>query len=256
VSVRLLVSVMDAVEAVLAVDAGADIVDLKDPAEGSLGAPRPGTILAVRRVLPEHVPVSVAIGDLPHLPGTAALAARGAAECGAAFVKVGLWGSSTEAEAVALLRAVRDAVADRPGVAVIAGAYADAERLPSRPLPPRLIARAAAAAGVAGCLVDTGIKDGRGLLHWLAPDAIAGIVAEARAAGLLCAVAGSLAADDIAAVRALGPDIVGVRSAACRDGRRDGALDPARVRRLHAVCRAEAAGRRPAAQAADSLATS
>jgi len=40
--VRLLVSVMDAAEAVLAVEAGADIADLKDPAEGSLGAPRPG----------------------------------------------------------------------------------------------------------------------------------------------------------------------------------------------------------------------
>ena len=254
-SLRLLVSVMDAAEAVLAVDAGADIVDLKDPAEGSLGAPRPDTILRVRRALPDHVPVSVAIGDLPHLPGTAALAARGAAECGAAFVKVGLWGSSTESDAVALLRAVREAVADRPGVAVIAGAYADAERMPSRPLPPRLIARVAAAAGVAGCLVDTGVKDGRGLLRWLAPEAIARIADEARAAGLLFAVAGSLAADDIAAVRALGPDIVGVRSAACRDGRRDGALDPARVRRLHGLCRA-GARRRAVAQAADSLATS
>jgi uncharacterized protein (UPF0264 family) len=256
VSLRLLVSVMDASEAVLAVGAGADIVDLKDPAEGSLGAPRPGTILDVRRALPGEVPVSVAIGDLPHLPGTAALAARGAAECGAAFVKVGLWGSSTETEAVALLRAVREAVAGLPGVAVIAGAYADAERLPSRPLSPRLIARVAAAAGVAGCLVDTGVKDGQGLLRWLAPEAIAGIAAEARAAGLLFAVAGSLAADDITTVRALGPDILGVRSAACRDGRRDGALEPARVRRLHALCRAEAAGRRAVAQAPDSLATS
>ena len=138
---------------------------------------------------------------------------------------------------------------------MIAGAYADAERMPSRPLPPRLIARVAAAAGVAGCLVDTGVKDGRGLLRWLAPEAIARIADEARAAGLLFAVAGSLAADDIAAVRALGPDIVGVRSAACRDGRRDGALDPARVRRLHGLCRA-GARRRAVAQAADSLATS
>ena len=254
-SLRLLVSVMDAAEAVRAVGAGADIVDLKDPAEGSLGAPRPATVRRVRRAVRAGVPVSVAIGDLPHLPGTAALAARGAAECGAAFVKVGLWGSSSEEEAVALLRAVREAVDDLPGVAVIAGAYADAARMPSRPLPPRLIARVAAEAGVAGCLVDTGVKDGRGLLHWLAPEAIAGLADEARAAGLLFAVAGSLAADDIAAVRALGPDIVGVRSAACRDGRRDGPLDRARVRRLHGLCRAGAAGRGVVAQA-DSLATS
>jgi uncharacterized protein (UPF0264 family) len=239
--VRLLVSVTDAAEALVAVEAEVDIVDLKDPAEGSLGAPRPGTIRAVRRAVPDGVPVSVAIGDLPHVPGTAALAASGAAQCGAAFVKVGLWGSSTEAEAVDLLRAVRDAVTDLPGVEVIAATYADAERMSSRPLPPRLIARVARAAGVAGCLVDTGVKDGRGLFEWLAPADLEAIAAEAHAAGLVLALAGSLGAGDIGAVRALGADIVGVRSAACRAGRRDGALDPARVRELRARCRAGAA---------------
>jgi uncharacterized protein (UPF0264 family) len=238
---RLLVSVTDAAEAARAVAAGADIVDLKNPAEGSLGAPRPETIVGVREALPADVPVSVAIGDMPHLPGTAALAARGAADCGAAFVKVGLHGSSTEGAAVELLRAVRAAVADHPGVQVIAAAYADATRMPSRPLPRRLIARVAAAAGVAGCLLDTGIKDGRGLLEWLDRDALARIGAEAHAAGLIYALAGSLTADDLDVVAAAGADIAGVRSAACRDGRRDGPLDPARVRDLRARCDARAA---------------
>ena len=40
--VRLLVSVIDAAEARLAVAGGVDIVDVKNPAEGSLGAPAPG----------------------------------------------------------------------------------------------------------------------------------------------------------------------------------------------------------------------
>jgi hypothetical protein len=39
----------------------------------------------------------------------------------------------------------------------------------------------------------------------------------------------------------VGADIAGVRSAACRDGRRDGDLDPARVRELRARCGARAA---------------
>ena len=38
---RLLVSVTDADEARVAVEAGVDIVDVKNPAEGSLGAPAP-----------------------------------------------------------------------------------------------------------------------------------------------------------------------------------------------------------------------
>ena len=90
------------------------MVDVKNPAEGSLGAPAPAVIEARARGGAAAAAVSVAIGDLPHLPGTAALAAAGAAGCGADYVKVGLWGSSTEEQAVAVLRAVRDAVADRP----------------------------------------------------------------------------------------------------------------------------------------------
>src|SRR5204863_1296953 len=90
---KLLVSVTDAAEARLAVAGGVDIVDVKNPAEGSLGAPAPGVIEQVRREVPAELPVSVALGDLPALPGTAALAAVGAARAGAAYVKVGLWGA-------------------------------------------------------------------------------------------------------------------------------------------------------------------
>ena len=107
---KLLVSVVDAGEAHVAAAAGADIVDVKNPAEGSLGAPTPGVIADVRAAVPAELPVSAAIGDMPNLPGTAALAAVGAARSGATFVKVGLWGVSTEDEAVVLLRTVRDGV--------------------------------------------------------------------------------------------------------------------------------------------------
>src|SRR5215212_3672363 len=153
---KLLVSVTDAGEARVAVEAGVDIVDVKNPAEGSLGAPSPRVIEQVREVVPPERPVSAAIGDLPNLPGTAALAALGAARSGAAYVKVGLWGTSTEGEAVAVLRAVRDAV--DCGTAVIAAAYADAERVPGAPLPPEAVVAAGRRAGVGGCLVDTAVK--------------------------------------------------------------------------------------------------
>ena len=232
---RLLVSVIDAAEARLAVEGGVDIVDVKNPAEGALGAPSPFTIAQVRAEVPAALPVSAALGDLPHLPGTAALAARGAARCGADFVKVGLWGSSTPDEAVALLRAAREAL-DGEG-AVIAVAYADAARVPSRPLPPPELVAAARRAGVAGCLLDTAIKDGRGLLAWLAPGALAALVDEAHAAGLEMALAGALRAEDLPAVRATGADIAGVRSAVCRGGRRTAALDPSRIAGLRELCR-------------------
>jgi uncharacterized protein (UPF0264 family) len=231
---RLLVSVTDADEARVAVEGGVDIVDVKNPDEGSLGAPGPGVIERVREVVPPERPVSAAIGDLPNLPGTAALAALGAARSGAAYVKAGLWGTSTMDEAVAVLRAVRDALDG--GATVIAAAYADAERVPSGPLPPGAVVAAARSAGVGGCLLDTALKDGRGLFEWLTPEELAALVAEGHAAGLDMALAGALRADDLNVVRATGADIAGVRSAACRDGRRTAPLDAERIERLRAVC--------------------
>ena len=235
---KLLVSVVDAAEARLAVAGGVDVVDVKNPAEGSLGAPAPGVIAAVRAVLPAGMPLSAALGDLPSLPGTAALAALGAARSGAAYVKLGLWGPSRAEEAVAVLRAARAAVDG--DTRVVAVAYADAARVPSGPLAPSELVAAAREAGVDGCLLDTAVKDGRGLLAWLAPEALAAFVADAHGAGLEVALAGELRAEDLPVVRATGADIAGVRSAACRDGRRTAALDPERIARLRELCAAEA----------------
>ena len=142
---KLLVSVVDADEARTAAAAGADIVDVKNPGEGSLGAPSPAVIVGVRAAVPAELPVSAAIGDMPNLPGTAALAALGAVRSGATFVKVGLWGVSTEDEAVDLLRAVREGAA---GAVVVAAAYADARRVAHAPLAPERLPSVARAAGV------------------------------------------------------------------------------------------------------------
>jgi len=232
---KLLVSVVDAGEACAAATAGAEIIDVKNPAEGSLGAPSPAVIAAIRAAVPEALPVSAAIGDMPNLPGTAALAALGAAHSGAAFVKVGLWGVGTEEDAIALLRTVRAAAAE---AVVVAGAYADARRVAPAPLAPALLPRVARAAGVDVCLLDTAVKDGRGLLDWLSPQALTALVDEAHELGLLVALAGALRAEDLPVVGATGADIAGVRSAACADGRRTGALDPSRVRALRAQCAA------------------
>jgi uncharacterized protein (UPF0264 family) len=231
---RLLVSVTDAAEARVAVKAGVDIIDVKNPAEGSLGAPAPGVIERVREVVPARHPVSAAIGDLPGLPGTAALAAVGAARCGAEYVKVGLWGTRTVEAAVAVLLAVREALDG--GAVVIAAAYADAERVPARPLPPGAVVEAARRAGVGGCLLDTAVKDGRGLFEWLSPEALRALVVEAHVADLAVALAGGLRAEQLSLVRDTGADIAGVRAAACRDGSRTAPLDAQRIERLRAEC--------------------
>ena len=89
---RLLVSVVNEEEVTAAVEGGADIIDVKNPREGTLGGNFPHVIRRVRKCTPSALDVSATIGDVPNLPGTVALAALGASTCGVQYVKVGLFG--------------------------------------------------------------------------------------------------------------------------------------------------------------------
>jgi len=227
----LLISVIDEDEVVSAVAGGADIVDVKNPREGSLGANFPHVIRRVRELTPVAVPVSVAIGDFPSRPGMAALAAAGAAGCGVQFIKIGLLGPRDHDEAFAVLSAVCRAARDEASaVRVMATAYADAHKTGS--LPPGQLPAVAAAAGADGCMIDTAGKGEGTLLTQMAPAELESFVASCREAGLRCALAGSLTASDVPRLRELAPDIVGFRGAACRGGRRDGTLERDAVVRL------------------------
>ena len=217
---RLLVSVVSAREARRALAGGADIIDVKDPSQGPLGAPSPHVLSEVVAEVGGAVPVSVALGDLPNLPHTAALAARGAVLSGADYVKVGLRGVQGIDDAVALMRAVADAVG--PRTAVIAAAYADAGALDPPALAPEWLPGVVDRSGIAGALVDTFVKDGRGLYSWLSPSGLVDLIARTRSAGGSFAVAGQLTLGELHRVEA---DVVGVRSAVCRGGDRAAELD-------------------------------
>jgi uncharacterized protein (UPF0264 family) len=233
---RLLVSVVRAGEVEAALEGGADLVDLKNPVEGALGAPEPELLRAVRACLPRPLPLSVALGDAPHLPGTLALAAAGAAAAGADYVKVGLLGSTRADQAVALLRAIVSAArAASAATRVVGVAYADAATAGG--LPAALLPRAAADAGAQGVMLDTFRKDGRSTFDVLGTPAVALFVETARGLRLETALAGSLRLEDVGLAVELGADVVGVRGAACVGGR-DGRVEAGRVRALRAALEA------------------
>lgn len=210
---RLLVSVVSAAEAIRALAGGADIVDVKDPSQGALGAPAPRVISDVVRAVDGAVPVSVALGDLPDLGHIGALA-------GVAYVKVGLRGAAGLDRAVSVMSAVADAVGSE--TAVIAATYADAHTLDPRALAPGELPELVERTGIAGALVDTFVKDGRGLYAWLSEPELAALIARTRAAGGTFGVAGQLRLGELRRVDA---DVVGVRSAVCRDGDRAAELE-------------------------------
>jgi uncharacterized protein (UPF0264 family) len=230
---RLLVSVVSADEVAAALEGGSDVVDVKNPAEGSLGAPVPSLLRDVRSRVGRPLLVSAALGDAPHLPGTLALAAAGAAACDVDYVKVGLLGSSRPEQALDLLAAVCQAATEANArVRIVAVAYADAARVGG--LPPGALPAVAHRAGAHGAMLDTAVKDGTSTFLALGPEGVAHFLAEARALGLMTALAGALGPDDLARAGGMGVDLVGVRGAAC-DGGRNGRVSATRVRALRDV---------------------
>jgi (5-formylfuran-3-yl)methyl phosphate synthase len=227
--VRLMISVVSIDEAREALQGGAEILDVKNPSEGSLGAQPPELIREISRLFSAESEISAAIGDMPNLPGTAALAALGAASCGVHYVKVGLHGAHNEADAVTLLREVQRAVAEF-NTAVIAALYADYRRAGT--LNPECLPRIAAKAGVHGCLLDTAIKDGHSLFEFTNSGALRALAQQAHADGLSFGLAGALQERDLSLANDLGADVVGLRAAACRNNQRHGPLDAMRVKKL------------------------
>lgn len=233
---RLLVSVRSVAEIAPALAGGAEILDAKEPSLGALGAVNTQTLREIGRRLPCEVPLSVALGD----PGEAVdvVEAIGAVDGalrprGELYVKVGLAGARDEAAARELLAAAVGAAARAASQpAVIAVAYADHEAAgaPAR----EMVSRAGARVGVRGVLLDTYRKDGRDLFAHAGEAELSRWVAEARAAGLLVALAGSLSAEGVRRAAMLPADIVGVRGAACAGGR-EGAIVEGRVRVLRSV---------------------
>ena len=143
---RLLVSPMNMEEAHAALAGGADILDVKNPKEGSLGANFPWVIRSVADLARGKVPVSATIGDMEFKPGTASLAALGAASSGADYVKAGLLGVKTCDQAEEMLKAIVRAVKDLdPKKKVVASGYSDYLRVGS--ISPMLLPAAASEAG-------------------------------------------------------------------------------------------------------------
>lgn len=226
---KLLVSPADLEEAKAAIAGGADIIDLKNPREGSLGASFPWIIRQVKANLPEGLELSAALGDLAFKPGTASLAAYAVASLGADYAKAGLFGIRDGGEASEMARELCRAVEGTSCRIILAG-YAEYASIGS--VSPFLLPKVAEEAGAAGVMIDTARKDGKGLFQHLTEEEVKTFVDGAHDLGLLAALAGSLQMDGARKATALGADIVGVRSLVCTGGDRGKRVVAGRVREV------------------------
>ncbi len=215
---RFLASVRNLEEAMIACNEAVDIIDLKNPAEGALGALPIEAIAQIVAAVAERKPVSATVGDLPMQPDLLAARVMKTAETGVDFVKIGLFGQTGHA---ACLQAMKPLTAQ--GVQVVAVMFAD--DAPDFSLLPMM-----ADCGLRGVMLDTCRKDGKRLLDWQPPERLEGFVDAARERRLMTGLAGALAMSDIETLAPLCPDYLGFRSALCAGRNRTISAEAASMR--------------------------
>ncbi|HKM42266.1 MAG TPA: (5-formylfuran-3-yl)methyl phosphate synthase [Methanocorpusculum sp.] len=207
---KLLVSPSSIEEAKLCLEA--DIIDVKRPAEGSLGANFPWVIRDIKGMA-NSTPVSAAIGDYRPTPGNASLAAYGAACAGADFVKIGLMFSDKKAAKEVIEAVVRAVKEPFPEKRVVIAAYSDFERLAS--ISPFDMTTIAAECGADFSMIDTGRKDGKNTFEFMSKDVLQKFTDLNHSLGIGTALAGSLRFEDIPVLKDIDPEIIGVRGMVC-----------------------------------------
>ena len=230
---KLLISPRSLEEARKVITGGANIVDIKNPAEGSLGAGSPRLIHAVKELTENRVEISAALGDISvWMPGTIGLAAYGAMQAGANYVKMGALNLS-EQQATDTAKACVEAL--NGGCSMVIAGYADASRVNG--LSPLKIPQIAASTRADIAMIDTAIKDGRGLLDNMSTTKLRKFVEQAHSLGLEAALAGEVKIEEVEVLASLEVDIIGIRSAACEGGRRDASISEEKVRELVEFCK-------------------
>lgn len=228
----LLVSVRSVDEAKSALQAGVDIVDLKEPLRGPLGPVDRAVVMGVARLAESGRARasgwSVALGELvdfvprhPELPRCFGFAKFGLARTGSQKEAGTRWRSAC--------RWLESSVA-RP----VAVAYADWANCGG--MPPGEALDFVDRCGDRILLVDTWDKGAGSLLTAMPVHELTSLVQRARARGIAVGLAGSLSVETIPLAASADPDWIGVRGAVCTGGR-DGVVSSSKIAAVRQLLR-------------------
>lgn len=211
---KLLVSVRSAAEARAALEGGCDWLDVKEPALGSLGRASNSVIEEILEVPRGNLPLSLAAGELRDLREPLWEQWQRIIK-GVELAKIGLSGC-------AAYKPWRDEIIDLAanapsGVRLAAVYYADYQRAGSPAW--EEIVELATEISSPMVLIDTFVKDGRGLFAHLNAERLHAYRQQLGRQGIRLALAGSLSYEDFPALIQVQPEVIAVRGAVCDKGR-------------------------------------
>ncbi len=210
----MLASVNTIDEALWVLNAGVDIIDLKEPAHGALGALEPETINKIVKRINGKRPISATIGDLPLQPDTITPTVNRIAKTGVDYIKIGFFPHGAPLSTLESLKPIT-----QQGSKLIAVFFADQSIDLS--LIPILKKH-----GFHGAMIDTADKQSGPLRKVISKEILQSFITQCRQEQLFCGLAGSLSLADIPYLTTLNPDYLGFRGALCHSHQRTEKLDP------------------------------
>lgn len=209
----MLASVNSMTEVQLILHTAVDIIDLKNPDQGALGALPNKLVSEIVDKVDHKKPVSATVGDLPMQADIIFNAVSAMLETGVDYIKIGFFPGGDWQDTVSKLTKIT-----QQGHQLIAVLFADAQ-------PDFAIIKALKIAGFSGVMLDTMDKSTGTLSQVISLSKVNDFVLTAKNAQLLCGLAGSLKIDDIPVFLELDADYLGFRGALCEQHNRTAQLD-------------------------------
>ena len=222
---QLLISVTSVEEAIIALENGADIIDLKDPSAGALGAlPIEKIQLIVDFVRSELTPIkkktSATIGDLPMEPELLLRYVNKLASTGVDIIKIGFFETDNYQPCLDVLHKATQA-----GLKLIAVLFAESNY-------PACLIEAIKHAGFIGVMLDTAKKNGLTMMDYYSEIQRIEFAQEVFKHHLQFGVAGSLKIQHIADIKKINPTYIGFRGGVCDANQRELALDVEKIKAI------------------------
>lgn len=213
----MLASVNSLDEALLILNTTVDIIDLKQPKQGALGALPTEIVKTIVQAVNHRKPVSATIGDIPMQAEPVFDAVNLMAKTGVDYIKIGFFPGNDWPGTVSKLAEI-----NTQGYQLIAVLFADTELDLS-------IIKSLKNAGFFGVMLDTMNKSKGSLSQVISQSRIKDFVIACKQYQLICGLAGSLKKQDIAELIQLDIDYLGFRGALCEKHNRTAQLDEAAI---------------------------
>ncbi len=217
----MLASVRSLEEAHIVFNAGADIIDLKEPESGALGAVSYDVAKTVVKDFKNKILISATIGDLPIDADIIDKAIRKMAVTNVDIIKVGIFSNSLTTEFLNCFQKHT-----KKGVKIVLVFFAD-QAIDIGPVFKSIDSNI-----IYGVMLDTADKHSGPLLKHRTLKQLSSFINLAKGKNLISGLAGSLRSQDISIILPLQADYLGFRGALCDQSQRTSFLDELSVYRI------------------------